>query len=277
MKRKERVASQRASELMRHTALRFAPVLDGSMGLKNDSGSEFEDQPSPANSDNDQDTTRPSKQPRVDPKTRGEPREISCAVCINRMFACGPEFLCRCRDTPAAVSCYGCAQGGRKCYQVPHAALPHARTLQEAAVRILNGEQVLNWDKLAFEAKRAVIQAEKNPRFVPNPPQAIDQGAAPSPEPSQSPPSQRSSSQTPPSEIPPTRIPPSQTPPSQTPPPQTPPSPLPPFVLSTLPVDGITAAIARNNELVAKTNQLLRRVLGEMGAFTRGEEPPSWD
>ncbi|KAM6530805.1 hypothetical protein FSOLCH5_000300 [Fusarium solani] len=252
MKRKERVASQRASELMRHTALRFAPVLDGSMGLKNDSGSEFEDQPSPASSDNDQDTTRPSKQPRVDPKTRGEP-------------------------PPAAVSCYGCAQGGRKCYQVPHAALPHACTLQEAAVRILNGEQVLNWDKLAFEAKRAVIQAEKNPHFVPNPPQAIDQGAAPSPEPSQSPPSQRSSSQTPPSEIPPTRIPPSQTPPSQTPPPQTPPSPLPPFVLSTLPVDGTTAAIARNNELVAKTNQLLRRVLGEMGAFTRGEEPPSWD
>ncbi|KAJ4173187.1 hypothetical protein NW754_012195 [Fusarium falciforme] len=250
MKRKERVASQRASELMRHTALRFAPVSYGSMDLQNDSGSEFEDQPSPASNGNDQDTTRPAKQPRVDPKTQGEPREISCAVCINRMLACGPEFLCRCRETPAAVSCYGCAQGGRKCYQVPQAALPHARTLQEAAVRILNGEQ-----------------AEKNPRFVPNPPRAIDQGAAPSPEPSQSPPSQRSSSQ----------IPPSQTPPSQTPPPQTPPSPLPPFVLSTLPVDGITAAIARNNELVVKTNQLLRRVLGEMGAFTRGEEPPSWD
>ncbi|KAJ4186119.1 hypothetical protein NW755_007971 [Fusarium falciforme] len=267
MKRKERVASQRASELMRHTALRFAPVSYGSMDLQNDSGSEFEDQPSPASNGNDQDTTRPAKQPRVDPKTQGEPREISCAVCINRMLACGPEFLCRCRETPAAVSCYGCAQGGRKCYQVPQAALPHARTLQEAAVRILNGEQVLNWDKLALEAKRAAIQAEKNPRFVPNPPRAIDQGAAPSPEPSQSPPSQRSSSQ----------IPPSQTPPSQTPPPQTPPSPLPPFVLSTLPVDGITAAIARNNELVVKTNQLLRRVLGEMGAFTRGEEPPSWD
>ncbi|RTE79927.1 hypothetical protein BHE90_005565 [Fusarium euwallaceae] len=244
MKRKERVASQRASELMRHTALRFAPVLDGSNDLQNDSDSEFEDQPSPASSDNDQDETRPAKQPRVDPKTRA----------------------------PMATSCYGCAQGGRKCYQVPQAALPHARTLQEAAVRILNGEQVLNWDRLALEAKKAVIQAEKNPRFVPNPPRVIDQDAAPSPEPSQSPPSQPSSSQTPSSEIPP-----SQTPPSQTPPPQEPQSPLPPFVISTLPVDDIAAAIARNNELVAKTNQLLRRVLGEIGAFTKGVSPPPWD
>ncbi|RSL49962.1 hypothetical protein CEP53_008973 [Fusarium sp. AF-6] len=262
MKRKERVASQRASELMRHTALRFAPVLDGSNDLQNDSDSEFEDQPSPASSDNDLDETRPAKQPRVDPKTRGEPREISCAVCINRMLACGPEFLCRCRDTPMATSCYGCAQGGRKCYQVPQAALPHARILQEAAVRILDGEQVLNWDRLTLEAKKAVIQAEKNPRVVPNPPRAIDQGAAPSPEPSQSSPSQPS---------------PSQTPPSQTPPPQEPQSPLPPFVISTLPVDDIAAAIVRNNELVAKTNQLLRRVLGEIGAFTKGVSPPPWD
>ncbi|KAL2684776.1 hypothetical protein Neosp_005865 [[Neocosmospora] mangrovei] len=240
MKRKGRVASQRASELMRHTALRFAPVVDGSMDLQNDSESEFEDQPSPtsssssANSDSDEDTTRPAKQPRIDPKTRGDPREISCAV--------------------------------------PGAALPHARTLQEAAVRVLNGEQVLNWDKLALEAKRAVIQAEKDPHLVPIPPRAIDQGAAPSPEPSQSPPSQSSSSQTSPSDMPPT-----QTPPTQTPPPLTPPSPLPPFVLSTLPVDDIAAAMTRNNELVAKTNQLLRRVLGEIGAFTRGSEPPSWD
>ncbi|RSL96845.1 hypothetical protein CEP52_011236 [Fusarium oligoseptatum] len=271
MKRKERVASQRASELMRHTALRFAPVLDGSNGLQDDSDSEFEVQPSPASSDNDQDETRPAKQPKFDPKTRGEPREISCAACINRMLACGPEFLCRCRDTPMATSCYGCAQGRRKCYQVPQAALPHARTLQQAAVHILNGEQILNWDRLALEAKKAVIQAEKNPRFVPNPPRAIDQGAAPSPEPSQSPPSQPSPSQTPSSEIPP-----SQTPPSQTPPPQAQ-SPLPPFVISTLPVDDIAAAIARNNELVAKTNQLLRRVLGEIGAFTKGVSPPPWD
>ncbi|RMJ09697.1 hypothetical protein CDV36_010666, partial [Fusarium kuroshium] len=68
-----------------------------------------------------------------------------------------------------------------------------------------------------------------NPLFVPNPPTAIDQGAAPpSPEKSQSPQ------------------------PVQDP-----------------PADDFSATVARNNELVAKSNQLLRRVLDGMEAFAR--------
>ncbi|RSL67144.1 hypothetical protein CEP54_003386 [Fusarium duplospermum] len=213
-----RLASQRAAERI-HTTMRFAPPFDGF----DDSGSEFEGYPpSTANSGITQSTMAPRARQRRNMRPRDEPREVTCASCINRMAQNGPVAVCRSQESPTAVACFACAKVGRKCCPVPEAALPHASILQEAASRMMTGEpaKVLNWDTLISEAKDAVHGARQNPLFVPNPPTAIDQGVAPSPEPSQSPQ------------------------PVQDP-----------------PADDISAAVALNNELVAKNNQLLRRFL----------------
>ncbi|KAI8687778.1 hypothetical protein NCS55_00029900 [Fusarium keratoplasticum] len=174
-----RRASQRAAQRISHSAMRFAPPFDGF----DDSGSEFE----AANSGITQSTVPRRTQQRRNMRPRDEPREVTCASCINRMDQNGPVAVCRSQESPNAVACFACAKIGRKCRPVPEAALPHARILQEAASRLITGEPALNWNRLVSEAKEAVSRARQNPRFMPNPPTAIDQGAAPSPEPSQSP------------------------------------------------------------------------------------------
>ncbi|KAI8692742.1 hypothetical protein LRP88_07679 [Fusarium phalaenopsidis] len=220
-----RLASQRAAQRISHTAMRFAPLFDG----LDDSGSEFEEHPpSTANSGITQSTAAPRTRWRRNMRPRDEPREITCASCISRMDQNGPVAVCRSQESPNAVTCFACAKVGRKCLPVPEMALPHARILQEAASRLITGEPVLNWDVLVSEAKEAVSRARQNPLFVPNPPTAIDQGAAPSPEPSQS-----------------------------------------PQPVQEAPADDISAAVALNNELVAKNNLLLRRVLDGTEAFAR--------
>ncbi|EEU44153.1 uncharacterized protein NECHADRAFT_74252 [Fusarium vanettenii 77-13-4] len=220
-----RLASQLAARRISHTAMRFAPPFDGF----DDSGSEFDEHaPSVANSGITQSTVPRRTRQRRNMRPQDEPREVTCASCINRMDQNGPVAVCRSQESPNAVACFACAKVGRKCLPVPEAALPHAHVIQEAASRLINGEPVLNWNVLVSEAKEAVHGVRQNPVFVPNPPSAIDQGAAPSPEPSQS-----------------------------------------PQPLQQAPADDICAAVSRNNELVAKNNQLLQRVLNGMEAFAR--------
>ncbi|KAM0430536.1 hypothetical protein ACHAPT_005885 [Fusarium lateritium] len=231
--------------------MRFTPHLDGSHDPQNDSGSEFD--PSSANSGNNQGTARiRSRRSRRNLRARDEPRDVPCAACVKRMAQVGPDALCRSQDSPSTVACYGCAKVGRKCCQVPEMVLPHVCILQEAAGRIIDGEPILNWDTLALQAKEAVLRAGQNPHSIPDPPMAINQGAAPSPEPPQSPPTVPEPPQSPPTVPEPSRS---------------------PLSVPAPPTGSIAAAVARNNELVAKTNQLLRRVLGEIGALNRGVEP----
>lgn len=103
--------------------------------------------------------------------------------------------------------------------------------------------------------------ARQNPLFVPNPPVAIDHGAALSPEPSQSPKPDQEAPQLD-NEAP-------QLSHGTHPLDNDAPRPG-----QEAPADGILAAILRNNELVAKTNQIMRRVVAVASAFARGESPP---
>ncbi|KAF4462150.1 hypothetical protein FALBO_11046 [Fusarium albosuccineum] len=143
--------------------------------------------------------------------------------------------------TPAAyptTACYGCAKVGRTCRQVPDNAKPHARILQEAAKLLGRGQPVRNWDQLARCALTAVQQVERDSSSMPDPPKAIQRDPGLSPHV-----------------------------------PQPPGHDLPHQAFSG---NEVAALVTRNNELVAKTNQLLKDLLEKVSVPNNGGFLPPW-
>ncbi|KAJ3520701.1 hypothetical protein NM208_g13603 [Fusarium decemcellulare] len=124
------------------------------------------------------------------------------------------------------------------CAKVPENAKPHGRILQEAAKLFGRGELVHNWDQLARCALTAVQQAERDSSFMPDPPKAIQRDPGLSPHV-----------------------------------PQPPGHDLPHQAFSG---NEIAALVTRNNELVAKTNQLLKDLLEKVSVPNNGGFLPPW-
>ncbi|KAF4964179.1 hypothetical protein FSARC_7876 [Fusarium sarcochroum] len=159
-------------------------VFDSSDALpENDNDSDYVDNQYPDNSGNYE---PPPKRLKYRNPIKGELREQPCRGCVIRMADKGPGYFCRSQDSPVAVACYDCARTGSKCSPTPHNAIALGHHLQEAALRIANNHitEVVNWDRLAQEAKKAIRSANASmapPLSLPVPPKVATSSTASDP------------------------------------------------------------------------------------------------
>ncbi|RGP72070.1 hypothetical protein FSPOR_2915 [Fusarium sporotrichioides] len=131
------------------------------------------------NDEDDEDgRSPPKKRARRAPPVKGDPRQIPCIRCVNKMVDQGPRLPC-CSQACLSTLCLYMKErvllmsiaSATGCYllrlcsyettngltlQVPDFATVSGQRLQEAALRVGKGETVNNWDELVAQFKQAI-------------------------------------------------------------------------------------------------------------------------